>query len=92
MCKTPNIMTEFKVRRLEWLGHVIRTEDSRLPKMIFNTKPDGKRGVGRPRLRWLDDVEADMEALGIERCRIKTQDRKKFSAILREAKAKLKGP
>jgi hypothetical protein len=39
--------------------------------MVFNAKPDGRRGVGRPRLRWLDDVEADIEALGVKRWRIK---------------------
>jgi len=40
----------------------------------------------------LDDVEADIKALGVKRWRIKTQDRKQWLAILREAKAKLKGP
>jgi hypothetical protein len=67
MYKSPDIMTEIKVRRLEWLGHVIRMEDTCLPKMVFNAKPDGKRGVGRPRLRWLDDAEADIKALGVKR-------------------------
>jgi hypothetical protein len=67
MYKSPDIVTEIKVRRLEWLGRVVRTEDARLPKMVFNAKPEGRRGVGRPRLRWLDDVEADIKALGIKR-------------------------
>jgi hypothetical protein len=92
MYKSPDIVTEITVRRLEWLGHVSRMEDTRLTKMIFNAKPEGRRGVGRPRLRWLDDVEADIKALGVKRWRIKAQDRKEWSAILREAKAKLKGP
>jgi hypothetical protein len=90
--KSPDIVTEIKVRRLEWLGHVVRMEDTRLPKMVFNAKPEGRRGVGRPRLRWLDDVEADIKALGIKIWRIRAQDRKEWSAILREAKTKLKGP
>jgi hypothetical protein len=49
--KSPDIVTEIKVRRLEWLGHVVRMEDTRLPKMVFNGKPDGRCGFGRPRLR-----------------------------------------
>jgi hypothetical protein len=64
----------------------------RLPKMVFNAKPEDRRGVGRPRLRWLDDVEADIKALGVKRWRIKAQDRKEWSAIVREAKTELKGP
>jgi hypothetical protein len=66
-------------------------EDTRLPNMIFNAKPEGRRGVGRPRLRWLDDVEADIKALGVKRWRIKAQDRKEWPAIVREAKVKLYG-
>jgi hypothetical protein len=83
MYKSPDIVTEIKVRRLEWLGHVIRMEDTRLPKMVLNAKPEGRREVERPRLRWLDDVEADIKkALGVKRWRIKAQDRKEWSAIL----------
>jgi hypothetical protein len=32
--------------------------------MVFNAKPEGRRGVGRPRTRWLDDVEADVKSPG----------------------------
>jgi hypothetical protein len=52
---------EIKIRKLEWLGHVIRMEDTRIPKMIFNIKPEGRSGVGRFDLIWLDDVEADIK-------------------------------
>jgi hypothetical protein len=83
MYKSPDIVTEIKVTRLEWLGHVVRLEDTRLPKMVFNAKPEGRRGVGRPRLRWLDDVEAGIKAVGVKRWRIKAQDRKEWSAILK---------
>jgi hypothetical protein len=66
MYKSPDIVTDIKVIRLVWLGHVMRTEDTRLPKMVFNAKPEGRRGVDRPRLRWLDDVEADIKAIGVK--------------------------
>jgi hypothetical protein len=67
-------------------------EDTRIPKMAFNTTPEGRRGVGRPKLRWLDGVKADIKTLGIKRWRLKAQNRKELTVILREAKAKLEGP
>jgi hypothetical protein len=68
---SPDTVTDIKVRRLERLGHVVRTEDTSLPKMVFNAKPEGRRGVGRPRLRWLDDVEADKKALDVKDGKLK---------------------
>jgi hypothetical protein len=59
--KSTDILTVIKIRRLEWLEPVIRMEDSRIPKMTFNTKPEGRR-----KWRWLDDVEADINILGIK--------------------------
>jgi hypothetical protein len=91
MYKSPDIVTEIKVRRLEWLGHVVRVEEISLPKIVFNAKPEGRRGVGRPRLRWLDDVEADIKAQGVTRWKIKAQGRQELPATLRVVKAKLKG-
>jgi hypothetical protein len=34
--------------------------------MVFNAKSEGSRGVGRPRLRWLDYMEVDIKALSLE--------------------------
>jgi hypothetical protein len=60
--------------------------------MILNTKPEGRRGVGRSKFRWLDGPEADIKTLAIKRWRLKAQDRKEWTVILREAKAKPKEP
>jgi hypothetical protein len=42
MDKSPDIVTEIKVGRLEWLGHVVGMEDTNLPKMVLmlNQKAD----------------------------------------------------
>jgi hypothetical protein len=36
-------------------------------KKVFDGKPGGRRRIGRPRLRWLDDVEADLRTMDIKR-------------------------
>jgi hypothetical protein len=48
--------------------------------------------VGRPKFRWLDDVDANIKTLGKKRWRQKAQGRKEWTAILREARAELRGP
>jgi hypothetical protein len=36
-------------------------EDFRLPKKILSAKLDKKRKIGRPKLRWFDDVQTDIK-------------------------------
>jgi hypothetical protein len=89
--KSQDIVTVIKIRRLEWLGHVIRMDETRSVK-IFEGKLEGRRGRGRPRLRWINDVEDDLRKLGVKRWRTKALDRVERASIVREGKAKLKGP
>jgi len=42
---------------LEWIGHVVRMDQGRAVKKVFESKPEGSRRRGRPRLRWLENVE-----------------------------------
>jgi hypothetical protein len=58
---------------------------------IFMRKLAGRRGRGRPRLRWIDDVEDDLRNMGIKRWKIKALDRVEWASIIKEAKAKQKG-
>jgi hypothetical protein len=90
--KDNNIISDIKTRRCEWLGHVVRIEDLRLPKKILNVKLDEKRKIARPKLRWFDDVQTDIRTLGIMRWMYKAQDRLEWARITSEAKVKLKGP
>jgi hypothetical protein len=90
--KSQDIVTVIKIRRLEWLGHVIRMNENCSVKKILEGKLEGRRGRGRPRLRWINDVEDDLRKLGVKRWRKKALDREQWASIIREAKAKLKGP
>jgi hypothetical protein len=51
--KAPDTVNVIKIRRLEWLGHVVRMNKTRSVKKIFEGKLEGRRGRGRPRLRWI---------------------------------------
>ena len=65
-------------------------DETRSVKKIFEGKLEGRRGKGWPRLRWINDVD-DLRKLGVKR-RMKALDREEWASIIREAKAKLKGP
>jgi hypothetical protein len=71
LCKTPDLVVDINMKRMEWLGHVIRMDQRRGVKQIFDSKPEGRRKVGRPRLRWLDDVDNDLRVMKIKRWRKK---------------------
>jgi hypothetical protein len=72
-----------KVRRLEWLGHVIRMNETRTVLKIFEEKLGVRKGSGRPRLRWIDDVEDDLRNVCIKRWRIKALDRAECASIIK---------
>ena len=45
-----------KWRRMRWAGYVARMgEESRVYRVLVG-KPEGKRPLGRPRRRWVDNV------------------------------------
>ena len=59
------ITTKLMLRRLEWLGHLARMPDQRLPKMcLFSWLPQ-IRPQGGPRRRWRDLVKTDLKAVGV---------------------------
>jgi len=55
----PYITKEISVRRLRWAGHVWRKQGSIIRTIIENNL-EGKRPLGRPRLRWEDCVIKDI--------------------------------
>ena len=85
-------MNVIKIQRLEWLGHVVRMNETRSVKKIFEGKLEGRRSRGRLRLRWITDVEDDLRELGVKRWRTKALEREELASIIKEAKNKLKGP
>jgi hypothetical protein len=68
----------------------MRMNETRTVKKIFEEKLGERRGRGRPRLRWIDDVEDDLRSMGTKRWRIKALDRVEWASIIKEPKVKLK--
>jgi len=52
-------------------------EEDRMPKKIFTEKLEGPRRRGRPRKRWKEEVERDLQVLRVRRWRDLVADRKK---------------
>jgi hypothetical protein len=76
MSKGENIVKWIKGQRISWLGHLERMEENRMPTMIFSQELRGTRRRGRPRKRWKEQVERDLQVLGVRRWRELVIDRK----------------
>ena len=60
-----DIVTEIKNGRLRWLGHVERMGEERVVKRLYQNTLEGSRSIGRPTLRWMDDVREDLRRMGV---------------------------
>jgi hypothetical protein len=70
---SPSIIRMIKSRRMKWAGHVARLREKRNAYRILVGKPDGKRSLGRPRRRWVDNIKTDgMVSIGLIWLRIRT--------------------
>jgi len=55
-----------KESRLRWVGHVLRMEDSRIPRQAVQWELRGyKRKPGRPRKNWMDIIGRDLKDMDI---------------------------
>jgi hypothetical protein len=46
-------------------------EEDRMPKKIFTQELEGTRRRGRPRKGWGEEVERDLQVLGVRRWRVR---------------------
>jgi hypothetical protein len=61
---SPSIIRIIKTRRLRWAGHVARMREKRNGYRLLLGRPEGKRPVGRPRRRWVDNIRMDLGEVG----------------------------
>jgi hypothetical protein len=59
-----NIVRVIKLRRMRWAGHVAYMDEERGLYRVLVGKPEGKRPLGRPRRRWVDNIRMDLQEVG----------------------------
>jgi hypothetical protein len=62
---SPSIIRIIKSRRMRWAGHVARMGEKRNVYRLLVGEPEGKRPLGRPRRRWVDNIKMDLLEIGL---------------------------
>jgi len=71
---------------LRWAAHVVRMDTTRIVKKRTEWEPRLSRPVGRPRLRWLDQIEEDLKKTKVKNWREKCKDRRLWNEIVKQGK------
>jgi hypothetical protein len=64
------------------MGHVTRMDQGRTVIEVFESKAEESRRRVRPRLRWLEDVEKDLQETKVKRWRQKAGDSKEWASVI----------
>jgi hypothetical protein len=56
---SPSIIRMIKSRRMKWAEHAARIVEKRNAYRILVGKTEGKRPLGRPRRRWVNNIKMD---------------------------------
>jgi hypothetical protein len=82
LSKGENIVKWIKEQRISWLGHLERMEEDRMPKKFFPQELEGTTQRGKPTKGWREDVERDLQVLGVRRWTELVIDRDKWRGIV----------
>jgi len=64
----------------------MRMNNKRIPKRILEWKHIGTKIRGKPRKRWIVDIEEDMQIMGVRRWRKQCKERAEWKRIAEKAK------
>jgi hypothetical protein len=62
---SPSKIRIIKSMSMRWAGHVARMGEKRNVCRLLVGKPEGKRPLGRPRRRWIDNIKMDLLEIGL---------------------------
>ncbi len=60
------VSDKIQMKRLEWLGHLARMQDHRIPKSVLFGWLSQPHPRGGPRRRWKDVVMEDLQQIGVK--------------------------
>ena len=69
-------------RQTQWLGHVLRMDGKRIPKIILEGRVEGVRRQGRPRTSWTNSV-IERTGLNWKKARELAEDRQEWKSLCR---------
>ena len=87
MSKGENIVKWIKGQRISRLGHLERMEEDKMPRKIFFQELEATRRREKPRRGWKEEIERDLQVLGVRRRRDLVTDREKWNDIVRQDNA-----
>ena len=82
--KQEDIIKFIKSQRLRWVAHVMRMENTRTTRKITEWMPYKTRPAGRPRLKWMDQVEEDLKRIKIVGWRAKVEYGQEWNRIVEQ--------
>ena len=59
------VLEDMTRKQLIWYGHVERMNPKRLPEIMINWKPEGRKKIGRPRRTWKDGIYTAVSGRGL---------------------------
>jgi hypothetical protein len=82
-----NVRSLGQSRRMSWAGHVAQMGEKRNAYRILVGKPEGNRPLGRPRRRWVDNINVDLREIewGGMNWMDLTRDRSQWRALVNTA-------
>jgi len=86
LIKQENTINFARAQRLGWYSHIERTQETRMFKAIHAWNTISKSPMGRPKIRWKDDVKKDIQRLKVPNWKTFVQDRRRWKEVVEKAK------
>ena len=84
--KGQNIIGFIKKQRLKWFAHVECTSEDNIVQKIKSWKPLSKRPMGRPKIRWEDDVLEDIQSMNACNLKNVAKNRDSWKKVVERAR------